>query len=249
MNLKGAEWHTSSLIRSPGLCNPRTQPKAPHLPPSPPTMQALRPPPEPGGWGDPSGHLCRASWRCFVFQALAADSSSLCPASPEPGPGRSSPSPLWALRGTCELPARRDLHTGQMSWIVPLMSSCRCSGLTRYRNILRPGFTAKNSSKDSSCRTKRNPAGMTLKTPSRSSGMCKCAKHNAHDKHDTSPQLLTLAGAKLRWDSHPALCSLPFFLPQLLGKLEPSCGITHPAQNKKKKEAKSFKELIATHSR
>lgn len=64
----------------------------------------------------------QAPWKgqlevCLVLQALAADSSSLCSASPKPSPGRSSRSPPWALRGRCELPARRDFHAGhELDW-------------------------------------------------------------------------------------------------------------------------------------
>lgn len=59
---------------------------------------------------------------------------------------------------------------------------------------------------------------------------------------------LTPAGAKLRFPSSTVQSQSPLFLPQLLGKLEPSCGVTHPAQHKNQ-EAKSFKELTASHSR
>lgn len=161
MNLKGAERHTSSLIKSPKLCKPRTRPMASHLTPSAPTRSARS-----GRLPSQVGAALRRpkqapfKWKlkvCSVFKALAAvTASSLCSASSEPGPGRRS-SPVHRGLSVVRVSYQPEgICTQDTSSSGPLMSSCRC------RHIPRPGFTRKNSSKDNSCRTQRNPAGMTL---------------------------------------------------------------------------------------
>lgn len=141
---------------------------ASHLAPSSPTQRTRS-----GQLLSQEGSVLRlpeqAAWKWHLQEGVCHVPSTGSSQQHRASAGRSSPSPSRALRGTCELPARMDLHTGhelkrafneflQQFWIDKMTT-------------LKAKVSPKSSSKDNPCRTQRNPAPMTLK------------EFNTHDKH------------------------------------------------------------------
>lgn len=111
---------------------------ASHLAPSSPTQRTRS-----GQLLSQEGSVLRlpeqAAWKWQLQEGVCHVPSTGSSQQHRASAGRSSPSPSRALRGTCELPARMDLHTGH-ELKCAFMSSCNSSGLTRCRHFPRPRF-------------------------------------------------------------------------------------------------------------